>query len=206
MASKHGHPQCVSKLLQVRGQGGGTEGGRCWASSVSSPPLNPLPSPWHGAPQLCVLLPGTREPQGVCPFVLHHGVFQRGFVCLSVPLSSPRCGARGGLSVCPLVLHHGVEPEGVCLSVCPSPSPHPGVCQSFTVPLELSVPLSRRDPGSLPRPPAPWTWPMAAAGRRCTWRVSGDSAGPARVPEGRRSASVLARSCQRLHRLLRDPL
>lgn len=47
----------------------GREGGRCCASMVSSLSLNPLPSPvpWHGGSQLCVLLPGTREPQGVCP-------------------------------------------------------------------------------------------------------------------------------------------
>uniref|UniRef100_A0A8D2MM11 BZIP domain-containing protein n=1 Tax=Zonotrichia albicollis TaxID=44394 RepID=A0A8D2MM11_ZONAL len=118
---------------------------------VSSLPLNPLPSavPWHGSSQLCVLLPGTREPQG------------------SVPCPSPQRGASGGLSV------------------CPTPSPHHRVCQSpvlhrATEPPEQSVPLSpsSRDPGSLPRPPALWTWPMAVAGPRCTWRVSGDSAIP----------------------------
>lgn len=146
------------------------------------------PCPWTPFPQHCL---GLVLPSPVCCCLApgSHRAF--------VPCPSPRCGAREGLSVCPRPSPH----HGVCQSPVPSPS---------TEPLAQSVPLSpsSRDPGSSPRPPAPWTWPMAVAGPRCTWRVSGDSASPVLLvsPWGQRSASVPVRSCQRLHLLLRDPL
>lgn len=91
LASKHGHPQCVSKLLQVPGLGARCcAGGRVLCQrgvlSVLELPSLLTGAGWHGGSRLCPVL--CRAAQHLLGPLACQGATSTAAVCLSVPCPS----------------------------------------------------------------------------------------------------------------------
>lgn len=98
LASKHGHPQCVSKLLQV--PGAGRQGGATLSSPSEVPSPPPNPPGWFWAAWRFPALPGT---------------VWFGAILLSPPTSPRSCGPVGSPFVCPGPCHDpGSLPQASC--------------------------------------------------------------------------------------------
>lgn len=69
---------------------------------------------------------------------------------------------------------------------CSALPPHRGAVVPWAA--RLSVPAPTMIQALSLRPPAPWTWLTAVAGRRCTTQVSGDGASPVLLTAPRRAA------------------
>lgn len=98
LASKHGHPQCVSKLLQV--PGAGRRGGATLSSPIEVPSPPPNPPGWFWAAWRFPALPGT---------------VRFGAILLSPPTSPRSRGPVGSPFVCPGPCHDpGSLPQASC--------------------------------------------------------------------------------------------
>lgn len=111
--------------------------------------------------------------------------------CHAQPPGQPQRGALSALSPSVAVLGSVVVPSSACGSgqPCSALRPRQGAASPWAAPLPVPDPAVTQALSL--RPPAPWTWLTAAAGRRCTTQVSGDGASPVPLAAPREAALSL---------------